>query len=117
MAIDMRHWLTSAVLPVEDIVADKRLRGVDEKSLPRLMESMRVVGLLSRIIVRYGSAMVGGVQHERVPILVAGLNRLEAARRLEWQKISADVIKCDEIEARLVEITENLDRSDLTPLE
>ena len=50
------------------------------------------------------------------PIL-AGLHRLEAAKRSGWQLIKASLFEGDDIAAELAEIDENLMRNDLTVLE
>ena len=89
------------------IVGDKR-RSLDAESVSKLAHSMATIGLKTPIVVR----RVGDQQR-----LVAGLHRVEAAKSLEWEFIEAFVMQGDETDARLVEITENLHRSDLTQLE
>jgi ParB family chromosome partitioning protein len=50
--------------------------------------------------------------------LVAGLHRLEAARKLNWKEIRCSVFDdMDADRAELVEIDENLIRANLTPAE
>ncbi|MDE2582761.1 MAG: ParB N-terminal domain-containing protein [Rhodospirillales bacterium] len=48
---------------------------------------------------------------------MAGRHRVEAARKLGWTEIEAVVRECDETDARLWEIAENLHRAELTAQE
>src|SRR5215467_13762425 len=50
-------------------------------------------------------------------VLVAGLDRLEAHRRLGKSHIDARIIELDKIDCRMWEIAENLHRAKLTDLE
>jgi ParB-like chromosome segregation protein Spo0J len=50
-------------------------------------------------------------------LLVTGLHRLEAAKRLGWDEIDAVFVTGKEIDRELQEIAENLHRSELTALE
>jgi ParB-like chromosome segregation protein Spo0J len=50
-------------------------------------------------------------------LLVTGLHRLEAAKRLGWDEIDALFVTGNEIDRELQEIAENLHRSELTVLE
>jgi ParB-like chromosome segregation protein Spo0J len=80
-------------------------RAIDEKTVEDLKESMGRFGLLSPISIRDF-------------VLVTGAHRLEAARRLGWKQIFVrDVSGLSDEEAEMVEISENLHRSDLTVLE
>ncbi len=65
---------------------------------------MRLVGQINPIIVRRVDGRT---------VLVAGLHRLEAAK-LNDVNITCFVVDCDDVEARLAEIAENLHRADLT---
>jgi ParB family chromosome partitioning protein len=49
--------------------------------------------------------------------LVAGLHRLEACKKLGWEKIPVVLVSLDELMAELAEIDENLIRNELTELE
>jgi ParB/RepB/Spo0J family partition protein len=98
-------------LALSDIaVAKNRLRTLRDENVTALAESMADQGLLQPIVVRPQKS--GGY------LLVAGLHRLEAAKKCKWKEISCTVF--DDMEAdqaELIEIDENLIRSDLSPAE
>jgi ParB/RepB/Spo0J family partition protein len=102
--------VTEMILPIENINIPDRLRLLNEDAVAKIMESMRKVGQISPIMVR----SIG--DGESID-LVAGRHRLEAAIRLGWSEINARVFDCDDIEARKLEIAENLHRAELTALE
>ncbi|WP_208948402.1 ParB N-terminal domain-containing protein [Segnochrobactrum spirostomi] len=91
-----------------DIPAD-RLRALDDDWAMGVAQSMAVNGQQSPIIV---SKAVRG-RHK----LIAGLHRLTAARHLEWAEIDAMVFQGGALEARLLEIDENLIRRELSALD
>lgn len=94
---------------IENItVPAQRARGLDEASVTRLTESMGRIGLHTPISVRMDGEDL---------VLVAGRHRLEAARRLGWERIDAIYIDGDEADARLWEISENLHRAELSAVE
>lgn len=96
---------------VENItVPAHRARGLNIEAVDRLAESIKRIGLQTPITVRYDDT-TGDV------ILVAGLHRLEAARRLGWDTIPAIYTDGTPDEARMWEIAENLHRADLSQLE
>lgn len=98
-------------------VPDGRRR-VREDAVSSLAESIKTVGLLNPIVVRWAEAVEpedGFISD--VAVLVAGAHRLEAVRRLGWTEVEAVEIKGSEIDARLAEIAENLHRAELTALE
>jgi ParB family chromosome partitioning protein len=84
-----------------------RLRSLDEARVVDLMASVKVIGIKTPISTR---------QADGKPRLVAGLHRLEVAKRLGLQ------IPCidddgDEIDAERWEIAENLHRAELSALD
>jgi hypothetical protein len=91
---------------VEDVDAGNRLRAINEWTVMALAESMQRLGQLSPISVYR--------LDEETLRLVAGLDRLEAAKRLGWIEIEAVFATGNEIERELQEIAENLHRSELT---
>jgi hypothetical protein len=98
-------------LRVEDIEVGDRLRLLDPEQVKVLAESMLDLGLLHPISV---ASTDSGAQ----ATLVAGLHRLEAAKKLGWIEIDCLVLDgLDELERQLWEIDENLARSELTELE
>jgi len=93
-------------------------RRVREDAVSSLSESIKTVGLLNPIVVRWAEEAEpeDGFLSD-VAVLVAGAHRLEAVRRLGWTEVDAVEIKGSEIDARLAEIAENLHRAELTALE
>lgn len=86
-----------------------RLRQLDARNVETLAGSMRQVGLINPIILR--------PQKGTGYWLIAGLHRLEAAKRLGWQSIPAIIVEAGDTEARLAEIDENLARGELSAAE
>ena len=85
------------------------LRGdLDPEYIQRLAESIRSMGLLQAILVR---AREGGGWS-----LIAGRQRLEACKSLEWTTIPARIRDAEEID-EIPAITENLVRKNLSPFE
>jgi ParB-like chromosome segregation protein Spo0J len=101
-------WLKD--IKIEAIKVEGKRRALNEKELRRLMASMHQDTMRTPITVRTkGKGKV---------ILVAGLHRLEAARRLGWKAIHCFVDDASsELEARWWQIAENLHRAELTALE
>jgi ParB/RepB/Spo0J family partition protein len=106
----------SGIFHISYICSDKvdasdRFRGINDDAVVNLMNSMAEEGQLNPIWVRPWD-------YERsTHKLVIGLHRLEAARRLGWASIEARITDKDEVECRLMEIAENLHRSELTATE
>src|SRR6478672_12882040 len=87
-----------------------RPRALRPDAVNELMASMKINGLLQPIVLR--PAETTGYW------LVAGLHRLEAARKLKWESIAATIFEgMDADQAELAEIDENLIRADLSPIE
>ena len=87
-----------------------RPRALRPDAVEELMASMKINGLLQPIVLR--PAETTGYW------LVAGLHRLEAARKLQWESIAATIFDgMDADQAELAEIDENLIRADLSPIE
>jgi hypothetical protein len=100
---------TREIVFVENVtIPPGRARGLDEAAVDRLAESMKKLGLRTPISVRMDGDDL---------LLVAGRHRLEAARRLGWERIDAVHIEGDEADARLWEISENLHRAELSQIE
>ena len=101
-----------ASVPVAKIRVGERARGLREDAVVSLVESIKIIGLKVPISVQIDAAS----RDERY-LLVTGLHRLEACRRLGMAHIDARIIDLGEIERRLWEIAENLHRAELTALE
>lgn len=106
----MSNNLELELVYIDDLLIGKRLRPLDETAVCALVESIRRFGgLKNPIAIRWDNNEDG----ELVPVLVAGLHRVEACKRLEIERVPGIVVQ-DETEARLWEIAENLHRADLT---
>lgn len=80
----------------------------------RLAASINEIGLIQPITVRR-STVVNGIAEEGYQI-VAGHHRVAAVRTLGWAEVDAVVIDAAEhLQAELIEIDENLCRSELSP--
>lgn len=85
-------------------------RQVSQDAVASIAQSMKTIGLRTPITVRQINDS-GDVE------LITGGHRLAAAKSLNWDRIDCLVSDCDQVEAELWEISENLHRSDLTALE
>src|SRR5271155_3641425 len=122
------------IAPDEIYVPDDR-RALQPDKVADLVQSMKVLGLLSPIAVRWvrrevplpNALTVKGAYH-----LVYGLHRLTAARQLGWTEIPCQILfsstaatekpyapkmQGNDRQALMVEIAENLHRAELTALE
>jgi ParB-like chromosome segregation protein Spo0J len=103
---------------VEDIHVGTRKRQAKPEAVAALADSMRRVGQLTPIEVRIVDQMeVDGEPVTCVPVLVAGLHRLEALKSIGEEYAECRLITDDAMLARMIEISENLHRADLTMLE
>jgi ParB family transcriptional regulator, chromosome partitioning protein len=96
-------------------IKPERLRALRPDDIPALAASMKQLGQLQPIIVRpVGKSDSDGNGYW----LIAGRHRLEAAKLLKWPAIRATVLDGITADmAELIEIDENLIRSELTPAE
>jgi ParB-like chromosome segregation protein Spo0J len=101
-----------ASVPLAKISIDDRSRSLCENAVASLVESIKTIGLQVPISVQSDQS-----SRDESYLLVAGLHRLEACRRLGMAHIDARIIDLDETERRLWEIAENLHRAELTALE
>lgn len=92
-------------VPVKAVAVDPGRRSLNEAGVEELMRSIEVIGLRQPIEVTED-------YH-----LITGLHRLTAFQRLGHDKIPAVVSHLDHLHRELVEIDENLVRSELTVLE
>jgi ParB-like chromosome segregation protein Spo0J len=96
-----------------------RFRVVDiNAEVQKLAISMQQSGMLAPITVRYR-------YHDDIPSsncedgyeLIFGHHRLVAAKLLGWENINAIEVECSDVDAKLMEIAENLHRAELTRLQ
>lgn len=108
--------MRTAHLPVDCIVIGERHRALSDDACDRISSSMKQIGLRNPISIRIVDNYVNedGEVSDGVPALVAGLHRLEAAKRLGWSHIDCIEVDDDAIKAEMWEISENLHRLDLT---
>ncbi len=78
------------------------------------MSSISEVGLINPISV-FAERANDGILVNNGYQLVAGLNRLEACKRLGWKTIPAVMLALDDLHCQLAEVDENLCGSKLTP--
>lgn len=106
---------------VNSIRVDPRHRQLSDEAVEKLMESISKIGLQTPITVNYFEYDEDDTEHGNLAnevVLVAGLHRLEACRRLGHEKISCNVLIDYSVEeAEKWEIAENLHRAELTDLE
>ncbi len=96
--------------PLDMIVAEDRLRAVDEAAVEHIAESMEQRGQIYPI-------QVTTIEPGRFR-LVNGAHRTAAARKLGWTHIEAFLVDgLEEEEATLLEIDENLCRAELNPID
>jgi ParB family chromosome partitioning protein len=81
---------------------------ISEADIWQLAHNIRQVGLINPIIVR---KLPANNSYERI----SGFRRIEAVKRLGWEKINAIVIESDEKTALLIMLSENIQREDLNP--
>jgi ParB-like chromosome segregation protein Spo0J len=104
-------------IPVDKIFVVGTRRALVEEKVPDFVKSIKRSDLLQPIIVRIQEDLPHPETAEVLPsayVLVAGLHRLEAHRRLGRTNIPAIVLKCSPLEAELRELEENLIRAELT---
>jgi hypothetical protein len=94
--------------PVNAIQVGRRVRFVDPEQVDELAKSIQKLGLRTPITVRVA---------RDVPVLVTGLHRLEAVKRLNHETIACFIEVGSELDAKLWEIDENLCRAELSELE
>ncbi len=89
-------------IPIFQINVNAGRREADPEAVQKLADSISKVGLLNPITV------------DQEYTLIAGLHRLEAAKRLGWTAIKCTVSNLEGLQAELAEIDENFVRKDLS---
>src|SRR3954468_3222711 len=108
--------MTLTTIPIARVRIDDRLRGLNEKQVTWLVESIREIGLLNPITVW---KMSGAEENMAEPDygIVAGAHRLEACKRLGHTEIAAIVVGLPDLKRQLAEVDENLAGPTLTKAE
>jgi len=101
-------------LPVTDIDIEllqsrEDAREVDDVRLAELKESIKEIGLIHPVRVRWKD----GFYYE----IIAGRHRTVACRELGWAKIPCHIVTDDDLRAELAMIDENLIRASLSPVD
>jgi ParB-like chromosome segregation protein Spo0J len=94
-------------VPFHLISTADRMRRASPQQVASLADSMREVGLLHPLPV-YPRPILVGSNFTPGYGLIAGLNRLEAARSLGWTEIECNVLELDDLHRQLAECDENL---------
>lgn len=102
-----------------NIIVGRRRRHVTEEAVDDIARSMADIGLQNPILIRYvdEAVMPDGEVLTNAPVLIAGETRLRAAIKLGWPRIDAIEATGDDVSAAMIEIAENLHRTELTALE
>lgn len=96
---------------IDDILISERKRSINEAKVEEIAASIASIGLKQPITIRF-------ISETEAPILVVGLHRLLAMKKLGHSQIETFVdYQGSDLNARMWEISENLHRSDLTVLE
>lgn len=101
----LKYILTETIEPS----ATQPRKTFDDKALEDLMASIREVGIIQPITVRY----TGNGKYE----LIAGERRLRAAKKLQLQFVPCIVTNVNDEDSALMTLTENLQRKDLNCFE
>jgi ParB family chromosome partitioning protein len=105
---------TFKTVPIASILVGERARPIDEDHAAAIAASMTDRGLINPLTVRSTPAANGG----KTPLtLVAGAHRLRAAVLNGWDEIDVIVVSADAVEAQLIELSENIYRNELSPLD
>ena len=97
-------------ISIRNVHVPSNRRGLQSEAVTQLVDSMRAIGLRTPITVYQD-------KQKNQPVLVTGLHRLEAAKKLGWETIDALFFTGTPEERRMWEIAENLHRLELTALE
>lgn len=100
-----------SVLPISDIEANKGQprKNFDETAIEELAESIRIHGIIQPIIVRAAG--------DGFYIIVAGERRYRAAKLAGLSEVPVIITELSSAEAAEVALIENLQRTDLNPIE
>lgn len=105
-------------LPLKDLSASPKnaFRQLDEETYSELKASLQASGLVYPIIVRPKDSIQSYPINGEYEIL-AGHNRVRAARDLGWETIKASIVRVDDVQAVRIINDSNLQRTGVTELE
>jgi len=95
-------------LYVDQIIVKDGRRAIDNNKVKELAESIKQVGLLHPVTVRFDDS-----KGKEAYVLVAGAHRLEALKMIGKNSVEVKVIMKDYLQTELIEIDENLIRNEL----
>lgn len=107
------------LFPIEDIYISKKRRAPDMARVDSIAESIGDVGLMNppAVCIRNDFVLHDGEICDAVPVLIYGHHRLLALQKRGEVAVECIVYDVDDLHAELMEIDENLARSELTPAE
>jgi ParB family transcriptional regulator, chromosome partitioning protein len=100
------------VIDIESLTSSSGSRSSafsEDESMSELVASIASLGIIEPIVVRQVDA--------NAFVVVAGERRLAAAKLLKLHQVPCVVTQCTDSEALVISLTENLQRSDLNPIE
>lgn len=105
-------------LPLKELSASPKnaFRQLDEETYSELKASLQASGLVYPIIVRPKDSIQSYPINGAYEIL-AGHNRVRAAKELGWETIKANIVRVDDVEAVRIINDSNLQRTGVTELE
>lgn len=112
------HKDDAVELPLKELSASPKnaFRQLDEETYSELKASLQASGLVYPVIVRPKDSIQSYPANGEYEIL-AGHNRVRAARDLGWETIKASIIRVDDVQAVRIINDSNLQRTGVTELE
>jgi ParB family chromosome partitioning protein len=107
------------LFPIDDIHISKKRRAPDMARVASIAESIGDVGLMNppAVCIRNDVVLADGEVCDAVPVLIYGHHRLLALKQRGEVAVECVVYEVDDLHAELMEIDENLARSELTAAE
>lgn len=112
------HKDDAVELPLKELSASPKnaFRQLDEETYSELKASLQASGLVYPVIVRPRDSIQSYPINGEYEIL-AGHNRVRAARDLGWETIKASIVRVDDVQAVRIINDSNLQRTGVTELE
>lgn len=117
LPVKQRPSYDAQTIEIADIKIKGKRRALDPTEVKKLMESISALGFKTPITVWSVKRDAGWGKTKTELVLVSGWHRLEAMKQLGETTIPCIIMQGDERDARMWEISENLHRADLTPLQ